>query len=218
MTIKALVFDFDGTILDSEVPDYESWEELFQAHGTSLSLDEWAVCVGGGPDDFDPYAILEAQTGQPVDRAAIREQRSSRFRALVEEQPIMPGVMQWLEDADRAGLKLAVASSSDSAWVNGHLERRGLRERFICVHTRDDVERVKPDPTLYRLSVEALGIQPHEAVALEDSRNGMLAAKTAGLRCIAIPNPITQKLDFSEADIRLSSLGEMSLAELLDRF
>lgn len=218
MTIQALIFDFDGTIVDSEGPDYESWEEIFKAHGTSLSLDQWMDCVGGGPDDFDPYAILAAQTGRAIRRSSVRSIRRARFLELVKEQPIMSGVVQWLDDADRAGLKLAVASSSDSAWVNGHLESRGLRDRFICVHTRDDVKRVKPDPALYRISVEALGLQPHEAVALEDSRNGILAAKNAGLHCIAIPNAITQKSDFSEADIRLNSLEELTVAELLNRF
>lgn len=217
MTIRAIIFDFDGTIIDTEVPDYQSWEEQFQARGTSLALDAWAACVGGGPDDFDPYAIIEEQTGQLIDRIAIRKQRRARFLELVEVQPIMPGVLQWLDDAESQGLKLAVASSSDSAWVNGHLERRRLSGRFRSVHTRDDVERVKPDPALYRLAVEALGVAPHEAVAVEDSRNGMLAAKGAGLNCIVVPNPITKALDFSEADIELNSLEELSVELLLAR-
>lgn len=217
MTIKALVFDFDGTILDTEVPDYESWQEVFQAHGTSLSLDEWAACVGGGADDFDPYRILAEQIGRPIDRSVIRQQRRARFAELVEQQPIMPGVMQWLDDADAAGIKLAVASSSDAKWVCKHLEERNLASRFVTIRTRDDVERVKPDPALYRISVNALGIEPHEAVAIEDSRNGLIAAKTAGLHCIAVPNPITQHLDFSEADIKLRSLATLSLAELVEK-
>lgn len=218
MTIKAIIFDFDGTIIDTEVPDYQSWEEVFQRYGTSLSLAEWATFVGGGPDDFDPYAMLEAQSGQAIDRTAIRPQRRARFHELADAQPILPGVLTWLDDAEAAGLKLAVASSSSAEWVNRHLELRDLMPRFEAVCTRDDVARVKPDPALYRLAVEALGVAPHEAVAIEDSRNGMLAAKTAGLHCIVVPNAITQKLDFSEADIRLKSLTEMSVADLLERF
>lgn len=217
MDLQALIFDFDGTILDTEMPDYESWQEIFQAHGATLDLDLWSTCVGGAADTFDPYAILETHTGRIVDRQRIREMRRARFRELVATQPIRPGVLSWLESAKSAGIRLTVASSSDAAWVHEHLSRLHLIDWFESIHTRDDVERVKPDPALYHLSVSHLNVPAHHVIVIEDSRNGLLAAKRAGLKCLVVPNQITQHLDFSEADILLDSLADHSLSSIVNQ-
>ena len=99
----------------------------------------------------------------------------------------MPGVLDYLRDAHRLGLKVGLASSSSCAWVEGHLVRLGLREYFDCVRARDDVSITKPDPALFLSAVETLGVQPCEAIAFEDSRNGLIAARRAGLHCVAVP-------------------------------
>jgi beta-phosphoglucomutase-like phosphatase (HAD superfamily) len=115
------------------------------------------------------------------------------------------------------GLKLGVASSSTSDWVKGHLARLGILERFDCIRCRDDVPNAKPEPDLYLAVLECLGVRASEAIAIEDSPNGLLAAKRAGLRCVAIPNSITANLDLGEADLLLDSLADVSLAELLEK-
>jgi beta-phosphoglucomutase-like phosphatase (HAD superfamily) len=112
-------------------------------------------------------------------------------------------------------VKLAVASSSSRAWVAGHLQRLGVLERFEVLKCSDDVERVKPDPALYRAACEHLGVPPARAVAIEDSPNGILAAKRAGLFCVAVPNALTGRLVLDAADLRLASLSELPLANLL---
>ena len=122
-----------------------------------------------------------------------------------------------MDEARRLGLGLGVASSSDRRWVEGHLERLGLHAHFDVIRCADDVPRVKPDPALYRAVLDAMGVRPEEAVALEDSPNGVLAAKRAGLACVAVPNPLTARLDLSAADLRVASLAELSLPELLTR-
>ena len=130
----------------------------------------------------------------------------------------MPGVLELIAAAERRGVRLAVASSSDRKWVESHLARLGLRERFAAVVTSDDVERVKPDPALYRLAAQKLDVLPQRAVAIEDSYNGMLGAQRAGLRCVSVPNGVTRDSDFSTADLCLDSIASIAPDELIARF
>ncbi len=213
--INTLIFDCDGLIVDTEGPEYQTWRELFQAYNTDLQLADWVQCVGGD-GGFDPYVQLEQQIGRPIDRDAVRVQRRGRMKELLEGMPVLPGVVDYLDAAERRGMKLAVASSSGRDWVEGHLARLGLIHRFDAICTRDDVPRVKPDPALYLLAAEAVGVPAQQALVLEDSRNGLLAAKAAGARCVVVPNGVTGGLNFDEADYRLTSLAEMSLDDLLE--
>ena len=212
--LKAIVFDFDGTILDTEAHDYGAWVEIYQEHGVELPFAEWSGIVGTVNTSFDPHRLLEELTGRQFERAALRARRHQRLRALVEAEVLRPGVLSLIESAHAAGIALAVASSGTRDWVEGHLSDRGLRPYFRAICTSNDVERVKPDPALYRLALERLGVAPEHAVAIEDSRHGMIAAKRAGMRCVVVPNEITQGMDFTEADLLLASLAETDLAGL----
>ena len=127
----------------------------------------------------------------------------------------MAGVREYINDARRLGLKMAIASSASRRWVVGHIERLGIHAHWDAVLTRDDVARSKPSPDLYVAATKALDVAPEHAVALEDSPHGIAAAKDAGLRAVAVPNALTKDLDLSRADVRLSSLAEMPLAKLL---
>jgi len=213
---RALVFDFDGLILDTEGPEFKAWQEIYAAHGCHLALETWAVCIGTR-GAFDPYADLAALAGRALDTAAIRAAHEARVGELIGLEPVRPGVRDYLNAARRLGLGLAVASSSSRQWVAGHLERLGLADRFDVLRCAEDVPRVKPHPDLYVAALDALGAAPVAAIALEDSPNGVLAAKRDGLFCVAVPNPLTAKLDLSAADIRLASLDELPLPALLRR-
>lgn len=213
--IKALVFDFDGTILDTETPDFECWKQLFADHGGELTQAEWCKVVGTNWDAFNPFDHLESQIGRTVDRDVLFEEQKRIFHELVKQQAPMPGVEAMLASAQEMGLKLAVASSSQRPWVAGHLERLGLLQYFPVIKTAEDVEKIKPDPALYRVAVEALGVEPWEAIAFEDSVNGVKAAKAAGLYCFAVPNSVTANLDFSKADGVYTSLAGCDLASVL---
>ena len=107
---------------------------------------------------------------------------------------------------------LAVASSSERDWVDTHLERSGMRRHFGVIRCADDVSRVKPDPDLYLVAIEVLGVASGEAVAFEDSPNGVRAARAAGLRVVAVPGPMTRDQDFSDAQLCLPSLAGYGLA------
>lgn len=213
--IRALIFDFDGLILDTEGPIYQSWQELFASFGFQLPFSEWAGNIGTAEEPLDPFDLLEAQLGHPVDRESLEAKRRQRELDLIALQPILPGVRDYIEEAHSMGLKLGLASSSSRQWVTGHLRQRGLLSFFECIRTSDDVELTKPHPALYLSALEGLQVNAKEAIALEDSPNGILAAKRAGIFCVAVPNLLTRHLPLHHADLRLTSLAEMPLRELL---
>jgi HAD superfamily hydrolase (TIGR01509 family) len=214
--IRAIVFDFDGLILDTEEPVYRSWLEVYEAHGEDLPFERWVQIVGSTTIGFHPQHHLEERLGKPLPKEVL-DRRIGRRTELVLAQQVLPGVVELLDAAHAAGIKLGVASSSTAEWVRGHLARLGILDRFDCLRCRDDVANAKPDPDLYLAVLECLGVDANEAFAIEDSPNGIAAAKSAGLRCVAIPNPITSRLDLTHADLVMASLADLTLVDLLDR-
>lgn len=212
--IEAIVFDFDGLILETESPAFESWAAIYREHGHVLPEEQWHLSIGTDRG-FEPVDYLAALVGEGLDRVATQKRRDARKDELIAALDVMEGVREYIEDARRLGLKLGIASSASRRWVIGHLERLGLHAHWDAVLTRDDVARSKPSPDLYVAATQALGVVPSRAVALEDSPHGIAAAKEAGLLCVAVPNALTRDLDLSRADVRLSSLAEMPLAKLL---
>ena len=213
--IKALVFDFDGLIVDTEMSSYQTWQEIYAEHDCQLPFSTWAICIGGSPQLFDPCEYLEQQIGRPVLREEIRLRRRRQHIRMVEAQPVLPGVEDYILSAKRLGLKIGVASSSRHEWVDTHLTRLGLIDYFDSIKCFDDVKRTKPDPELYLAVLDALGVHGQQAIALEDSPNGVIAAQQAGIFCVAVPNPVTSQLSLLHADLCLSSLTEVSLEQLL---
>jgi HAD superfamily hydrolase (TIGR01509 family) len=211
--IAALIFDFDGLIVDSETPGFQAWSEVYAAHGCSLPFDKYSACIGtiGG---FDLHAYLEEQSGRPFDRANLERACNTRWLELMQAQPLLPGIASCISSAKRRGLKLAIASSSTQKWITRNLRKFGLFDEFDVVCTRDDVSAVKPDPALYLLALDRLGVGTGEAIAFEDSPNGILAAKRAGIFCVVIPNPLTKDLPLELADRRLRSLEEFDLDDV----
>lgn len=216
--MQALIFDFDGLILDTEMPDYTSWQAVYTEHGCELKLEMWASIVGGRAEsDFDPYDYLESCTSTEIDREGIWIKRRKDYLETLESQPILPGVETYLVDAKKMGLKVGIASSSPECWVVGHIIRLGLVDGFEVICTADDVENTKPDPALFLMAAEKLGAAPDQVIVFEDSPNGILGAKRAEMFVVAVPNPLTAQLDLGQADIVLGSLEEMSLGELLEK-
>lgn len=215
--IRAVVFDFDGVILDTETADFVSWQEVFVEHGLELSLETWSQGVGTYPSSFDVYAHLESLSARVVEIETVRTFRRARNDELIAIEVVRPGIETWLEDGRRLGVKLGIASSSPISWVEGHLERVGLLPAFECIRCADHVTQTKPSPELYLAACECLGVLPSEAIAVEDSPNGIAAAKAAGLYTIAVPNSVTVKLDLSQAHICVDSLAELSLKDAIAR-
>ena len=212
--IEAIVFDFDGLILETEGPAFETWAAIYREHGHVLPMERWHLSIGTDRG-FEPVDYLAALVGEGLDRVGTQKRRDERKDELIAALDVMEGVREYIDEAHRLRLKLGIASSASRQWVVGHLERLGIHADWDAVLTRNDVQRSKPSPDLYVAAAKALGVPPSRAVALEDSPHGIAAAKDAGLLCVAVPNALTRDLDLSRADVRLSSLAEMPLAKLL---
>lgn len=215
MTIKALIFDFDGLILDTETTMFRSWEEIFVEYGITVSPAEWASLLGTSTDPAEAYEIIEEHIGEPIDRESIRARRTQRELELLKTEEIMPGVLDLITEAKELNLRLGVASSSDRKWVIGHLIRLGLHSHFETIRCADDVSRTKPSPDLYLAVLRDMGLQPDQAIAFEDSLHGIEAVKQAGIFCVAVPNNVTRHLPMPEADLTVNSLSEMVLEEYI---
>lgn len=216
MAIRGLLFDFDGLLIDTETPSRLAYEELYREHGHELPLDRWATLVGTIGADFDPDAHLEELVGRPLDQVALAERRRAREFELCELEDLRPGIADYLDEAERRGLSTAIVSSSTTDWIEGHLRRLDRHHGWdAIVAANGDVERAKPNPDLYEEALSLLGLRPGEAIAFEDSVNGIRAAKGAGVFVVAVPNPITQAFALDEADLLLGSLEELSLDDLV---
>jgi len=221
MAIRAFLFDFDGLILDTELASRTGWEWLYREHGHELPEDLWATLVGTTHAPWDPMAHLEELVGKPLEHDALNERRYAHELALIEAEELRPGIADYLAAARRHGLKRAIVSSSTRPWVDMHLERLEEAVGWDAICTADgDRTRAKPAPVLYLAALKLLEVAANEAVAFEDSPNGVLAAKAAGLFCVAVPNEVTRELGLEEAgaDVVLDSLAELPPEELLGRF
>ena len=217
--IKALLFDFDGLIMDTESPIVEAWQAIYAEVGQEFPLQAWIrAVVGTSTSNFDAAAHLATVTGRSLDLAALHA-RANAYR--LEKQATLaalPGVNEYMKEAKRLGLRLAVVSSSKHAWADGYLRQLGLFDVFEIILCRENVKRIKPEPDLFLAALEALEIRADEALVFEDSPNGILAARWAGIRVVAVPNPITVHAPVEGADLLLASLAAMPLEALLIRF
>jgi HAD superfamily hydrolase (TIGR01509 family) len=214
--IKALIFDFDGLIMDTESSLVDGWKEIYASYGQEFPLQVWIRDVVGTTDStFDPAVHLADITGCSLDTTSLHARVNQYHLEQLGALSALPGVVDYLETARRLGLRLAVASSSPHAWVEGHLRKLGLLDNFEAILCREDVHRLKPDPELFLAALHALNVKADQALALEDSPNGVLAARRAGLRVVAVPNPTTAQATIVGASLVLASLAELPLEQLL---
>ncbi|MFC4321354.1 HAD family hydrolase [Litchfieldia salsa] len=212
---KAVVFDFDGLILDTESVHTTIYQEMFQSYNLEFPFEEWIQNIGT-QSDFSIYDLLEKEIEQ-IDRAQLKKVNQEKLQTRLNTLKVRPGVESYLREAQAMNLKVGLASSSNYNWVSDHLDRLGLIHYFECIKTSDDVAEVKPNPELYLLAAKELGVEPQVCIAFEDSANGSLAAKRAGLTCVIVPNETTIHLTFPEVEYRLDSMADCSLGDLIGR-
>jgi HAD superfamily hydrolase (TIGR01509 family) len=216
VAVQALLFDFDGLIVDTESPSLTSWRWVYEQHGQELTLERWSAAIGT-IDGFDPVAHLRELTGE-VPRSEVLDRRLDHELMLTEAELLRPGIAGYLADADGLGLKKAIVSSASRWWIDRHLRRLERLHGWDAIVTADgDSARAKPRPTLYLEALDRLDVAPGEAVAFEDSPNGVAAARAAGILCVGVPNPVTAALGLDEADLVVGSLADLPLAALLAR-
>ncbi len=220
MKKRALIFDFDGLILDTESPEFDVWQAIYRQYGQELAAETWGQIVGGwGASRFDAAEHLAELAGNGLDPEVLRARHQSESDALLRRQPLMPGVLDYLDGARRLGMRLSIASSSPHSWVDPHLSRFEITGRFDAVICRDEVPpgRTKPHPDIFLKALAVLGVRPDEAIVFEDSPNGVAAARAAGVFVVAVPNPMTALLNLDAADLKLDSLADLSLPDLLNK-
>ncbi|WP_336772115.1 HAD family hydrolase [Paenibacillus sp. MMO-58] len=210
--MKAIVFDFDGLIIDTETVWYHAYKEVLRGYNVDFPLEVFVKCIG--TDDATLNAFIEDKLGLEnieIIMNLTKENHKSRMELL----DIREGVREYLIEAKNLGLKIGLASSSSSQWVEGFLKQLHIIDYFEVIKTGDQVEKVKPDPTLYIETLEALNINANEAIAFEDSANGARAAIAAGLKCVIVPNEVTKKINFEKFHLRINSMREMSLTQVI---
>ena len=207
MTYSAVLFDFDGVLVDTEWAIYQSWRRVFEDHGHDLPLELYTRCIGSDFATWSAKTHLEELTGLAFDWHDLDARRQEEIlRDLTDEGP-MPGALEWLEKLARSQVPCAVVSSSSHHWVDGWLEKTGLAGYFRTVVCRGDAPRIKPAPDLFLEAAKRLGLAPADCLVIEDSLNGVIAAQAAGMPVWAVPNRVTGGLDFAAADRVFRSLA-----------
>jgi len=212
--IKAVIFDFDGTIIDTETPWFEIYRTVLKEdYNFDLALEEFVKIVGTTNGTL--FDFIDQSLDSPMDRRLFKEKTHSYYLNIKNDLPLRDGFLETLHRIKDNGLKLAIASSSHREWIVGFLDKYELTDYFPIIRSSEDVEEVKPNPDLYIKTIEALGIEPHEAVAVEDSVNGSLAAIRAGINCLIIPNDVTKTLTFHENAKLIQSYTEFDCNHFL---
>lgn len=212
MEIAAVLFDFDGVLVDTEWAIYQAWRRTFLNHGHDLPLATYTHCIGSDFATWSPKTHLEDLTGQAFDWHDLDTRRQREIVAELDGATAMPGAAMLVGQLSAAGIRRAVVSSSSHLWVDGWLEKIALATQFETVVCRGDAERIKPAPDLFLEAARRLGLHPADCLVIEDSLNGVKAAKAAGMRAWVVPNRVTAALDFSSADRVFPSLAELALA------
>ncbi|MBU9714244.1 HAD family hydrolase [Evansella tamaricis] len=216
--IKAVIFDCDGLLIDTETPWFLANRELYQEHGVDLPLELYAQCIGNPTfEDFDPYVNLKNQLNGSMEIDEMKAKARLIHKRIMKNQDLRPGVREYLESAKKRGYKIGLASSSDRTWIDEQLTKFNILHYFDSIHTGDTVEKVKPYPDLYLSALKNLEVKPHEAVAFEDSLNGLKAAKAAEIYCVVVPNEATSHLKFTNYDLKLESMQEFTLEQVVKK-
>ncbi|WP_062197101.1 HAD family hydrolase [Massilibacterium senegalense] len=211
--IKAMILDFDGLIIDTESTWYRAFYDVLSSYDIPFTESEFSQFIGAHEHHFFQY--LHKKVGHLVDDERIKMEAYEKHRELMKTQPLRDGVLDYLQEAKEDGLKIGLATSSSIDWVSNFLQPFQIDHYFEVMMTRENVTNIKPHPDLYVKAVKRLGVHPTEAIAFEDSVNGAKAAKNAGVKCVIVPNETTKHLTFPPVDLRINSMKDLSLKEVI---
>lgn len=216
MLPKAILFDFDGTLVDTEWAIYSAWLRTYQKFDQDLPIEIYVQCIGSDFDTWSPKTHLEELTRKNFDWEQMDKERQVEIETELSNQGPIIGARELLEQL-KGQTRLAVVSSSSHRWVDGWLERLELGSFFETTICRGDAPRIKPAPDLYLQGSHVLGLEPADCVVIEDSINGVRSAKAAGMAAYAIPNRITSVSDFREADAVYETMEKLGFALFLNK-
>ncbi|WP_205169924.1 HAD family hydrolase [Bacillus pakistanensis] len=213
--MKAVIFDFDGLIIDTESLWFEVFRDITLEYGGELTLTDYSSTIGTTSESL--YQHIEKITNEKYNQDEFEMKTNERYDLKKGELILREGVLDYIETASNNGLKMALATSSSRKWVEGFLTKFKLIQYFDVIRTKDDVKKVKPDPELYLQATKALGVDSSEVIVFEDSKNGLTAALAAGLACVMVPNAVTRHLEFEGHAFTLNSMSDMSFDQVIER-
>lgn len=212
MKFAAVLFDFDGVLVDTEWAIYQAWRRTFQQHGHDLPLEIYTRCIGSDFATWSPKTHLEELSGLDFDWHDLDSRRQQEITGELDRERPMSGATELLARLNGSGTRRAVVSSSSHHWVDGWLGKLGLADAFETTVCRGDAPRIKPAPDLYLEAARRMDLDPANCLVIEDSLNGVKSAKAAGMAVWVVPNRVTDSLDFSPADGKFPSLLELAAA------
>ena len=212
MTQPILIFDMDGVLVDTYRAHYESWRELTQAEGLDFSEEDFAATFGCTSREV--LMGLGRRQGREVsdaEVAAMDARKEAAFRRIIAAQvPVMPGALELLDQLHAAGFRLALGSSAPPENVELVMDRLELGRLLDAVVTGRDVTRGKPDPQVFLLAAERLGVPPGRCVVIEDAPVGIAAARAAGMAAVGLASTGRTRHSLAAADLVIDRLDELS--------
>lgn len=207
--LRAVVFDMDGVLLDSEPLHHDVLNQVLATEGCALSFDEYRPYIGTTLEYTWSEVIRRFSLAGPIDRYILRYDEAI-LEGYRRHSIIAPGVRALLDLLTERGLRRAVASSSRTSWVETALETLGIRSDFELIVTGDMITHSKPDPEIYLLAAQQLQVDPSTCLAVEDSPKGAASASTAGMTVIGVRTDYTAHLPLEGASVVLNSLEEFT--------
>jgi HAD superfamily hydrolase (TIGR01509 family) len=207
---SVVIFDLDGILVDSEYYKFKSWQEAFRTVGIEMTreefLEEW-VLKGSS---FQETVVKHNYQGS-IKEDDLRPIVNEHYLRFIESDLCpMPGAIEVLDRLQNE-FPLGLASSSHKLYVDKIMDKLEIADRFVAIACGSEVKKLKPSPDVLLLATERMGVEPKECVAIDDAPKGVLAAKNAGMKAIAVPTKDTQFGDFEKAEIVLPSLGEITI-------
>ncbi len=213
---QAVIFDMDGVLVDSEPFHVQNEKLMFHKLSLDISDEEHARYMGTATDVMWEQIIRERNLSLDVAETTMQtiQQEIPYFQSLDKIDP-MPGLVNLLEKLQKSGIPMAVASSSDKAIIDIILEKSGLRKYFQHAVSSSEIGKSKPEPDVFLHAAKLLGVAPENCLVFEDSKNGIKAAKAAGMVCIAYSGGNSGHQDQTQADRRISDFNELDFDNLL---
>lgn len=215
--LKALIFDFDGVIVDTESQWYCIYRDWLQhEYSYHLAIKDYLRCVGS--DSSHLYSFLRKQIGEHLNIREFEKTARKEFINRTSQLPTMEGVVPFMVQAKKNKLKIAIATSATKEKPLYHLQRLHLLENIDVLSTFERSIHRKPAPDIFLKAVERLQCRAEECLAIEDSNNGLIAANRAYIPCLIVPNEITKYSDFKEYYKKVSTLRDVNINAIMQDF
>ena len=210
MTIKAILFDHDGTLVDSEPSHFKMWERVLKSYGVDLTMDDYKQNYAGVPTSTNAIEMVKNYPSVNVDSSILEDEKNIATRRFLSGDafPLMDGAKETIQYFKDAGLKIAVVTGAGREGIEATIKSNGLHDFLSVVVSGDDVENSKPSPDVYIKAMERLGVDSSECIAIEDTENGSRAAVGANVPCVAVPTEMSKQHDFSKALGVFDNIGQ----------